>query len=76
MPYVRQDARDAKARGDQYELAGDYAMLGEKDAAFATLEEMFARRARIADINVIPTFDNLRSDARFADLLRRIGLPQ
>jgi Tfp pilus assembly protein PilF len=75
--YLLQDARDAQARDDQYELAGDYAMLGQKDAAFAALEKMFARRAaRIVDINVDPTFDNLRSDARFADLLRRIGLPQ
>lgn len=50
--------------------------LGEKDAAFAALEKAFVGRARIVDINVDPVFDNLRSDPRFIDLLRRISFPQ
>jgi hypothetical protein len=74
--YLRQDAREAEAQGDYREVAGDYAMLGEKDAAFAALEKAFAARAFIADINVDPIFDPLRSDPRFDDLLRRIGLPR
>ena len=52
-------------------------MLGDKDAAFEALEKAFAAaRAFIADINVDPIFDNLRSDPRYVDLLHRIGLPQ
>jgi hypothetical protein len=50
-------------------------MLEEKDAAFAALEKEFAQRG-VVDINIDPRFDNIRSDPRFADLLRRIGLPQ
>jgi len=56
--------------------AADYAMLGKKDAAFAALDKAFATRAGVVDINVDPRLDNLRSDPRYADLLRRVGLPQ
>ena len=54
----------------------DYAMLGEKDAAFAALNKAFVNRAGVVDINLDPRLDNIRSDPRYADLLRRIGLPQ
>jgi|SRR5579872_35411 len=73
--YLRQDAREAEAQRDYREVAGNYAMLGDKDAAFDALEKAFAARAFIADINVDPIFDNLRSDPRYVDLLHRIGLP-
>lgn len=51
-------------------------MLGEKDAAFAALEKAFASREEVVDSRVDPELDNLRSDPRFANLQRRIGLPQ
>jgi TolB-like protein/Tfp pilus assembly protein PilF/predicted Ser/Thr protein kinase len=73
--YLRKTARDADAEGDYYLSASNYAMLGEKDAAFAALEKGFAKRV-VVDINIDPRFDKLRSDLRFGDLLRRIGLPQ
>jgi hypothetical protein len=50
-------------------------MLGDKDAAFAALEKIFVDRAGVRNMKVDPTLDNLRSDPRFASLLRRIGLP-
>jgi TolB-like protein len=73
--YLRQDAKDSEVEGDYYHAAVDCAMLGEKDSAFAALEKGFAKR-EVVDINIDPRFDNIRSDPRFADLLRRIGLPQ
>jgi adenylate cyclase len=73
--YLRKDAKDSEVEGDYYHAAVDCAMLGEKDSAFAALEKGFARR-EVVDINIDPRFDNVRSDPRFADLLRRIGLPQ
>jgi adenylate cyclase len=73
--YLRKDAKDSEVEGDYYHAAADYAMLGEKDSAFTALEKGFARRG-VVDVNIDPRFDNIRSDPRFADLLRRIGLPQ
>ncbi len=74
--YLRKDAKNREAEGDPYSAATDYAMLGEKDAAFAALEKAFANHEGVVDSKVDPELDNLRSDPRFADLLRRIGLPQ
>ena len=52
-----------------------YAAIGEKDMAFEWLEKGFEDRS-IQSIKVDPTFDPLRSDPRFADLLRRMNLQQ
>ena len=53
-----------------------YARLGDRDAAFKWLEKDFAERGEgLVHLREEITFDNLRSDPRFADLLRRIGLP-
>ena len=43
--FLKKDAQYAEAKGDDFGAAGDYAMLGEKDLAFAALEKAFARRA-------------------------------
>ncbi len=57
------------------DLAAVYAGLGEKDQAFAWLEKDFqARSGLLARIRWIPPFESLRSDPRYADLVRRIGL--
>ena len=54
-----------------------YAGLGEKDQAFALLEEAYRERSRgLVNLIVSPTYDSLRSDPRFADLLRRMGVPE
>jgi hypothetical protein len=65
-----------EAAGDYRGVALDYAKLGEKDAVFAALEKAFASRSGILFIKTEPELDNIRSDPRFADLLRRMGLPQ
>lgn len=52
-----------------------YAGLDEKDAAFTWLEEAYRQHAfQLQTINLEPRFDNLRSDPRFGDLLKRMGL--
>jgi len=57
-------------------VAGDYAMLGEKDQAFAWLEKGYAQKSAFMPyIKVAPELSSLRSDKRYADLVKRMGLP-
>ncbi|MDX6612326.1 MAG: eukaryotic-like serine/threonine-protein kinase [Blastocatellia bacterium] len=56
-------------------LASVYAGLGDKDQAFAWLERDFQQRS--GDLSTITwwhSFDDLRSDPRYAYLVRRMGL--
>jgi len=56
-----------------FHIALAYAGLGDKDAAFRWLERGYAEHASFMDgINVTPGFDVLRSDPRFAALLKRM----
>ena len=58
-------------------LADTYSVLGEKGEAFEFLEEAYQQRVSLlVFLGVRPTFDNICSDPRFADLLRRMGLPR
>jgi TolB-like protein/DNA-binding winged helix-turn-helix (wHTH) protein len=57
-----------------YVKASFYAALGEKDKAFEILNRVYENRAfDILLLKVDPRFDGLRDDARFQDLIRRIG---
>jgi TolB-like protein/DNA-binding winged helix-turn-helix (wHTH) protein/Flp pilus assembly protein TadD len=61
-----------------YMIATIYAGLGDKDKALAFLEKAYKERSLDiswhlkADLRI----DNLRSDPRFQDLVRRVGYPQ
>jgi eukaryotic-like serine/threonine-protein kinase len=60
-----------------YGFAEIYIGLGDKEQALASLEKAYADRSMLMTlIKVDPEFDSLRSDPRFKDLLRRVGLPQ
>ena len=60
-----------------YWVASSYAALGEKEAAFAELEKAYqAHDWFLPRIKTDPFLDPLRDDPRFADLVRRIGLPK
>jgi Tfp pilus assembly protein PilF len=52
------------------------AMLGKKDDAFGFLEKAYADRIGIVFLKVEPELDGIRSDPRYADLMRRVGLSQ
>jgi tetratricopeptide (TPR) repeat protein len=53
-----------------------YLGLGDRDHAFEWLEKGYALRDNlIVRLNATREFDVLRSDPRFADLKRRVGLP-
>ena len=88
--YVASDQRD-KALGmldrlkevskqryvSAYSFALVYAGLGEKDQAFKWLEQGYQNRDwQMGHLRVDPMLDNLHPDPRFADLVRRVGLPQ
>ena len=58
-------------------VADIYLGLGEKDQALTWLDKAYEERVQwLIWLKVEPLFDGLRSDPRFADLLRRVGLAQ
>jgi TolB-like protein/Flp pilus assembly protein TadD len=50
-------------------------MLGQKEQAFKFLEQAYQTRQGIIWLSVEPQLDNIRSDPRYIDLLRRMKLP-
>jgi len=68
-------ARDYALEGKLPEAAV-FAALGDKDQAFAQLEQALAQRSEFMDfLKVDPELDSLRSDPRFQSLLTRLKLP-
>ena len=58
-------------------LAQSCSVMDDKSKAFEFLEAAYKERASLLIyIGVKQTYENIRSDSRFADLLRRMGLPQ
>ena len=59
-----------------YGVALVYAGLGDKDQAFAWLNKAVAGRSHwLVWLNRDPRWDRIRSDPRFDDLQKRVGLP-
>jgi len=64
----------AKRYVDAYMIGGVYAGLGEKDKAFEWLNKAFEEHAgQMVVIKVDHWIDNLRSDPRYKDLLKKMG---
>jgi serine/threonine protein kinase/tetratricopeptide (TPR) repeat protein len=61
-----------------YNFAAIYAGLGDKDQAFAWLDRAYADRSGFLAFYLKSDahMDSLHSDPRFAELMRRVGLPQ
>ena len=76
-----EDLQSAKQAFVPGMLAHFYTILGETDRAFYWLQQAFEHREMIGIdgglycMKTDPLFDPLRSDPRFSDLLRRMGLP-
>ena len=59
------------------ELAALHAGLGDKEAALDALERAYRERdLQMQFLKVDPHYDGLRGEARFQDLVRKVGLPQ
>ncbi|PYV71347.1 MAG: hypothetical protein DMG96_28950 [Acidobacteria bacterium] len=62
---------------DLYFPAAIYAGLNNKDEAFRLLEKAYEQHSvGMQYLRIDPFWDRMRSDPRYADLLRRLGLPQ
>jgi tetratricopeptide (TPR) repeat protein len=62
---------------DFYQVAAIYAGLDDKDEAFRLLQKAYEEHSSsMATLAVDPFWYGMRSDPRYADLLRRMGLPQ
>jgi TolB-like protein/DNA-binding winged helix-turn-helix (wHTH) protein/Tfp pilus assembly protein PilF len=60
-----------------YHIAFVYGALGDKDQAFQWLDRAFQERSLMFSlIKTDPRIDPLRSDARYSQLLPRMGLPE
>jgi hypothetical protein len=58
-------------------LAMTQMALGDRDQTFQLLDRCYEERSPwLTWLKSDPALDPLRSDPRFADLLRRMGLPQ
>jgi TolB-like protein len=58
-------------------IAQAFAGMGDKDQALDWLEKAYAQRSNgLTSLKVNPAYDPLRGDARFRDLLVRVGLEQ
>lgn len=58
-------------------VALTYASLGDKDNAFLWLDKAYTENSSfMTSLKFWTVFDPLRSDPRFVDLLRRVGLSQ
>jgi serine/threonine protein kinase/Tfp pilus assembly protein PilF len=56
-------------------VAQEFALLGDREHAIQWLQKAYDERALLF-IKVEPELDSIRSDHRYTDLLRRMGLPQ
>ena len=77
---IEVDLAQRKAKTDYvspYGIAQLYANLGDKDHAFEWFNTAYQEHdAGLMALRTDFTLDSLRSDPRYAELVRKIGLPQ
>jgi len=73
---ILKEVKESSSRRNVLWVAEVYAALGDKDHAFECLEKAYRDRDFTFEfLKYEPYWESLRSDPRFKDLLRRIGLP-
>jgi TolB-like protein/pimeloyl-ACP methyl ester carboxylesterase/Flp pilus assembly protein TadD len=75
---ILNELQEVSERGScsSYDIGLIHAGFGENDEAFHWLEKAYEEHdGKIIHLKVDPRLDGLRSDSRFADLVRRLGLP-
>jgi len=72
---IQMDSRPSQQEYDPARVSQSYALLGDTEQAFLWLDKAYEARFGLEFIKVDPAWDSIRSDPRYADLLRRIGLP-
>jgi len=73
---ILKEVKESSSRRNVLWVAEVYAALGDKDHAFEYLEKAYRDRDFTFEfLKYEPYWESLRSDPRFKDLLRRIGLP-
>lgn len=73
---LRAEAAAYERSGALFDAARCYVQAGEKDQAFTLLDGYYKRHyPGLSRLKVDPDFDPVRSDSRFQDLIRRVGLP-
>jgi predicted Zn-dependent protease len=61
----------------QADVALSFALTGDRDKTFEHLEKSFSGEdSELINCIRSPAFDSVRSDPRYADLMRRMGLPE
>jgi len=74
---ILEKLKTTKAYVSPAELAVLYAGLGDKEAAIAALQKAYdAHDLQLQALKVEPRYDSLRTDPRFVELMRKVGLPQ
>ncbi len=67
--------KEQKPSANYFAMARQCALLGDKEQAFEYLNKAVEKRqGQMCMLNVEPSFDLLRDDPRFDELVRRVGL--
>jgi TolB-like protein/Tfp pilus assembly protein PilF len=69
-------AQRKKSYASPYLLAELYAQAGDKEQAFYWLDVAYRERDLVYQLNTDFLLDPLRSDPRFGELVKKVGLPQ
>jgi serine/threonine protein kinase/TolB-like protein/Tfp pilus assembly protein PilF len=74
--FIKRESDPVNPTYSPTDVARNYALLGDKDNAFLWLEKAYQQRAsELIFLKSDPAWVSLRSDPRYADLVRRVGFP-